>query len=417
VLARPAAIWVLIMFAALSNLFRRSPSQPEPSSPPSPPPTVAAASTRFGIKLLHRLVAQQPDKNVFISPASVSIALAMTRAGAGGETERAIAAALEAEGFAPAEFAQGNADLLAELPSAGPGFELAVANSLWGNRQIRFHDEFLQTAKQSYSAELISLDFASPETVATINRWVQSKTRERIPHIVDQLSADDPLVLINAVYFKGTWDTPFNRQATREAEFTLPGGGSKIVQMMSRFSYFDYLRGKQFQAVRLPYGLGRLGFYVFLPDKDSSLAEFLKELTAANWASWMAGLRQMHREGELGLPRFRAEYGAELADPLRALGMEIAFDRQRADFSGMVPVPPGAFISAVSHKTFVDVNEEGTEAAAFTGVLCAAAMSPPKPFQMIVDRPFVCAIHDRPTDAVLFLGVIMDPRQVPTAPI
>jgi serpin B len=395
------------MFAALFNVFERARSQPDPSSPP---PTVAAASTRFGIKLLHRLTAQQPDQNVFISPASVSIALAMTRAGARGETEHAIAAALEAQGLSAAEFAKGNAELLAQLQNAGPGVELAVANSLWGNRQIRFHEEFLRTAKQSYGAELTSLDFARPETVSTINRWVKSKTRERIPHIVDRLAADDLLVLINAVYFKGTWYKPFDRAATREADFTLPGGGKKKVRMMSRFSWFNYLRGKKFQAVRLPYGQGRVSFYVFLPDQNSNLREFLRQLTPANWEAWLAGFHS--KEGELGLPRFRAEYEAELGDPLRALGMEVAFDRKRADFSGMVSVPPGAFIGAVRHKTFVEVNEEGTEAAASTAVTMQPTAAPPveEPFKMIMDRPFFCAIRDQQTGAVLFLGAISDPQ-------
>ncbi len=376
----------------------------------SPAPAVAAAGTRFGIKLLHRLTAQQPDKNVFISPASVSIALAMTQAGARGETERAIAVALDAQGFSPADFAQGNAQLLAHLQNPGPGVELAVANSLWGNREIRFHDDFLRTAKQSYGAELTSLDFATPEAAATINRWVKEKTRERISHIMDQLNPEDLLVLINAVYFKGKWYTPFDRAATRLADFTLPGGGKKQVQMMSRFSYVDYRRGKNFQAVRLPYGRGRLNFYVFLPDQDSGLTEFLKSLTPANWDAWMAGFRS--EEGELGLPRFRAEYEAELAAPLRALGMEIAFDRKRADFSGMVPVPPGAFIGAVRHKTFVEVNEEGTEAAAATSFEMGegAAALPPEPFRMIVDRPFLCAIRDLQMGALLFLGAITDPQ-------
>jgi len=243
---------------------------------------------------------------------------------------------------------------------------------------------------------------------------VEKKTENKITKLVKQqdLNKDTLLILINAIYFKGKWETPFKKSATRDREFTLVGGSKKKCPMMSRSDEFPYFSGAGFQAVSLPYTGDRLRMAVFLPDEKSTLKEFLKSVTATNWKAWLSRFRD--RDGSIVLPRFKMEFEAELNDPLSRMGMAVAFNRRRADFRNMCVLKPGenAYISKVRHKSFVEVNEEGTEAAAATAVVMMklTASMPQKPFRMVVDRPFFFVIYDSETRAILFMGSVTDPR-------
>ena len=255
------------------------------------------------------------------------------------------------------------------------------------------------------------MDFANPASAERINAWVKQNTQGKIAKIIEPpIAPETVLFLINAIYFKGGWSTPFEKSLTQDRPFNLLSGQQKNVPMMQRGGKMDYLRGESFQAVRLPYADGAVSMAVFLPNAGTSLDAFSATLSSEAWATWQ---RQFARKtGNLALPKFKLEYGATLNTALQAMGMGIAFDPKEADFSSLHANPPSLFISAVAHKTFVEVNEEGTEAAAATSVSVGLTMLKPteEPFTLIVDRPFFVAIQDNQTGAILFSGFIVAPN-------
>ncbi|HEY3137303.1 MAG TPA: serpin family protein [Blastocatellia bacterium] len=370
---------------------------------------LVSANTRFGFKLYSEVLKQSAGKNVFISPASVGLALAMTYNGAVGETKLAMERALEIQGMNHAELNRAYAELRTALESPDPKVELNIANSLWAKQGISFNPDFIQRNRQFYGAEVTTLNFGDPSAPATINSWVSDKTKGKIRNIVDQIDPQSILFLINAIYFKGKWKAEFDKAKTKEDDFTIGAGQQKRLPMMHQSGTYDYYEGAGFQAVSLPYGAGRVSMYILLPAKGTSLDEFQKKLTSANWDSWMKEFAET--KGEIAVPRFKVEYELLLNDALKALGMGIAFDPVRADLSGIAKTQENAYISRVKHKTFAEVNEEGTEAAAATSVevTLTSAMQPRKTFRMIVDHPFFCAIRDNKTGTLLFMGWISDP--------
>ena len=390
-------------------------------SVPSPAPTavigdfdnrIVNANNDFGFKLFGRLTDSTPTKNVFISPSSIAFALAMTLNGADGETKDAMVAALSLSEMTLEEVNSASAGLMNTLLSADEEVELSIANSLWARKGVHFLPDFIRTNRDHYDAEVTALDFDSPQAAPWINTWVSNKTQGKITDIVDD--PIDPMTimfLLNAIYFKAAWTEPFDPECTREEDFLLLTGETKRVQRMHLFHDFRYLETESFQAVSLPYASERLSMYVFLPDETTGLPAFQEKLTRENWEQWMAEFT--YREGFLGLPRFKVEYGARLNSALTALGMGVAFDQNLADFSLMADTEFPIYISQVKHKTFIDLDEYGTEAAAVTMVEMALGAAPmedePEPFEMIVDRPFVIAIRDNTTGALLFLGCIVEP--------
>lgn len=368
---------------------------------------LVAANVRFGFKLFAETLKQKDSKNVFISPSSVAIALAMVYNGAAGETQQAMAKAMELQGISLSELNQANAELIKGLENPDPKVQLAIANSLWARQGIPFQPKFLQRNQQFYDAKVTELDFKDPGAVATINNWVSQNTRNKITAIVDRLSPDDVMVLINAIYFKGNWSKQFDPATTKQEPFFIGDGSQKLHPLMAQRGEYRYLENDQFQAVSLPYGNSqRMSMYLFLPRSSSNLDTFLQTLTAANWEQWVQQFR--NREGSVKIPRFKLEYETNLIPALSALGMGTAFTRQ-ANFSGLSSVPTQ--IDQVKHKTFVEVNEEGTEAAAVTsiGIRTTSVMIPTEPFNLVVDRPFFCAIRDNQTGTVLFMGAISEP--------
>jgi serine protease inhibitor len=374
-------------------------------------PRVVAADTTFGFKLFNELRGRDPSKNVFISPASLSLALTMTYNGASGETKAAMAKALGIEGLAIDDVNRANGNLLANLAGPGPNVALYIADSLWAREGIEFRPEFMEANGRHYKAEITTLDFGGGQAASRINRWVEEHTRGRIKGIVRDVHPDAILFLVNTVYFKGRWADRFDKRATRERPFHLVGGDTVEAPMMSQHWEFPYLETDQFQAINLAYGQGRLSMLVFLPSKESSLDAFCETLTSENWRKWIAGFANEY--GDIALPRVKAQYGARkrLKDALTDMGMGVAFDRDRAEFEAMSPRKP-IWIEEVAHKTCLAIDEEGTEAAAVTEVeACSgSAGHPGEPFEMIVDRPFFCAIVDNRTGVILFLGAITDPR-------
>jgi serine protease inhibitor len=382
----------------------------KPAGGPTKGDEGVAPYSAFGIDLYLKLAAAAPEKNVFISPASIGLALAMTWNGSAGETQAAIAATLRLPASDFAVVNEADARLISGMEAERKDVELNVANSLWARKGIEFKESFLARNKRFYRAEVRTLDFENPSSPKVINGWVAAKTRDKIREIVDRLDPLSILYLINAIYFKGAWAVEFDPKSTREETFHGASGGKKI-RMMYRSGEFSYREDKDGQAIRLPYGDGQIAMYIFLPARDSTLAEFYSKLTAMSWKRWLEEFAK--REGSLGLPRFTIQYETRLRQPLTELGMGVAFDRTRADFSNMLTTPPGirAYIHDVIHKTFCEVNEEGTEAAAVTGVevRVTSVAKPPKRFEMICDRPFFFAIVDDETGLILFMGSFVNP--------
>jgi serpin B len=366
------------------------------------------ANTKFGFKLFKEILKQDSKKNVFVSPTSVAIALSMTYNGADGETQQAMAKALELQGMSLQDINQANDTLKATLENADPAVQLSIANSLWAKQGVAFKPDFMQRNQQFYGAKVTELDFGKPDAPKIINNWVKENTRGKIDQIVQQIQTDDVLFLINAIYFKGKWTKEFDKSQTTERPFYLSDGTQKQHPMMSQSGRYRYYENDSFQAVTLPYGTERLSLYVFLPRKNTTLDAFQQQLAVENWQQWMNQFQM--RRGSIQLPSFKFEYEIQLNTALKSLGMEAAFDGSRANFSNMTSA--SVKIDEVKHKTFVEVNEEGTEAAAATSVRATltSARMPEEPFQMVVDRPFFCAIRDNQTGTVLFMGSIREPN-------
>lgn len=368
------------------------------------------ANNELGFNIFHELRGDEKDENLFISPPGILTALAMTYNGAEEETRAAMGKTLLLDDMSREKLNGAFADLLTILQNPDPKVEMAVANSLWAREGIEFKKDFLQRNEQYFKAEVNALDFDDPDSVDVINNWVKEQTGEAIEEIIEP--PIDPLTvlfLINAIYFNGEWTEPFDPELTQEIPFHLPDGSEENHPVMFREDDFSYYVNDLFQAVSLPYGEEeRISMYVFLPDKKVGLEGFYAELDAGNWTEWTNSFSTM--EGEVGLPRFEFEYEASLNDTLKTLGMEVAFDDQAADFSGMRPIPPRLFISDVKHKSFIEVNEEGTKAAAATSVEVTLESAMPEQFTMIADRPFFFAIADEMTGSILFMGSLLEPR-------
>ncbi len=365
-----------------------------------------AANTQFGFQMLHQLDQKASGQNVFFSPLSVSSALSVVLTGAGGETRQTLAKTLGLSGMTPDEIDRANSLLLPSLENPDPKVQVSVANALWANQGTVFAPDFQTRCHTFYQAQAETLDFASPEAAKTINSWVDTQTHGKISEIVSPSDiAGSPAVITNAVYFHGTWQTPFEKDNTQDGPFTLPGGGTKTVPLMERSGSLSYSETDAFQAVSLPYGAGRLSFVVLLPKEGTDIDSLVSGLTPTVWADALKTMKPTQLD--LTLPRFKADYKATLNEPLSALGMGPAF-APGADFT-----PMGlhqAFLGSVVHKAVLEVDEEGTVAAAATGVLYQSAgimRAPPK--EMRVDHPFFCAIRDNETGTLLFAGVIRNP--------
>jgi serine protease inhibitor len=367
---------------------------------------LVAANNRFGFELFNQLQLKDRGKNVFYSPLSVALALSMAYTGAAGETKEAMRRTLKTESLSLDELNQASAALINSLRSSDPKVELAIANSLWARREVKFRGDFLERNRQFFAAEVASLDFGAPSALTTINDWVSRNTKSKIPSIINQINPDDVMFLINAVYFKGQWENKFEKGATKNEPFYPLSGQQKEVPMMSQSGDYQYYRGDRFQAVRLFYGAKSASLDLFLPDNDSSIDDLLKGLSFEQCGEWTGSFHQA--PGDIKIPRFKMDYESSLNDPLKAMGMGVAFVGGKADFSGMLD-QSDLSISEVKHKAVVEVNEEGTEAAAATSVGIRLTSAPLR-FTFVADHPFLMMIRDHRTDTILFMGVVVDPK-------
>ncbi len=357
----------------------------------------------LGFDLLAGLRQSNPQHNIFISPVGLGFCLSMAASGAAGNTAQEMRGVMH---VAPQANLDGeNRALLDHLLKHESTYKLEIANSLWTANDAEIKPAFLDAMRHSYQAESASVDFRNPATANRINKWVSGKTHGKIPKFVDPPLDANRLILLDAIYFKGDWATPFNKKLTQDQTFTLLSGQAIKHPRMARSDKFAYFEDDAFQAVMLPYTGSSVSMYVFLPKK--SLDDLWPKLTAANWEHWITQFDS--RQGTLELPRFKLDNEYDLKSPLVAMGMRQAFG-VGADFSGISS--ERLYIDWIRQKTYVDVNEEGTEAAAVTGIgmRAMAVRIEPAPFKMVVDRPFFVAIRDNQSGALLFMGAIMDPR-------
>jgi len=366
------------------------------------------SDNKFGFKLFKEITEEERNKNIFISPLSISMALGMTYNGADGSTQEAMQKTLELSGLTLQEINESYKSLTELLTNLDPKVKFQIANSIWYRGLFPVEAEFIDINKTYFDAEVSSLNFSAPNASKTINGWVNQKTNGRIEEIVDDVI--HPLTvmfLINAIYFKGTWTYEFDERKTIDDMFTLPDGSKKPCQMMSQENEFQYFENEDFQAIDLPYGDGDFSMTIFLPQWQKDVDFLISELNQENWNQWIGSFHK--QELTLQLPKFTLEYEIELNDVLKALGMEIAFNSKEADFTKMYreeEVGMNLYISKVKHKTFVEVNEEGTEAAAVTSVemrLESAGV------WMRIDRPFIFAIRENHSGTILFIGKIVQP--------
>lgn len=374
----------------------------------TPDTKLVNANNQFSFKLFSEILKNDSSqKNIFVSPSSVAIALAIAYNGASGSTQQAMAKTLQLEGMNLQEINSAYATLKKLLENPDEKVQLTIANSLWVNKNASLQPDFLKRTQDFYKAKVTNLDFQDATAPNTINNWVNESTQGKINKIIETIPSNQVLFLINAIYFKGKWSNEFDRNQTAEYPFYPVSGQQKQHPMMSQKGDYKYYENEQFQAISLPYGEdGKISFYIFLPQQKSNLKAFYQNLNLENWKKWIAQFKK--QEGFIRLPRFKTDYNLTLNDALKALGMEEAFTN-KANFSGM---GKDLSLSQVQHKTFVEVNEEGTEATAATsaGVVMTSLRQKPEPFRMIVDRPFFCAIRDNQTGSVLFMGGIVEPQ-------
>ncbi len=364
-------------------------------------------STNFSFKLFKKVLAEEKG-NVMVSPFSAYAALSMTLNGAAGSTRKQMAASLGVSDEAIDALNKRNHEVF-QLLNKNEKVQLEIANAIYSDASTPFKKSFIALCEKSYDAAAHSEDFANPAVLTQINNWCNEKTHGKIPKILDKLTKKEKMVLLNAIYFKGTWAKPFEKAATRDDQFDAEGQKTAI-KMMHMQGFYQYHKGDNFQAISMPYSGDRQRMYIFLPNQGVSLPAFEAQLNADTWDQWRQKFSGTNIN--LSLPRFKVETSMLLNDALKAMGMSEAFEENKADFSNLIEGDWHAWISRVLQKTFMDVNEEGTEAAAVTVVAVAAAMSARMPERVIefrVDRPFVVALVDNDSNEILFLGAISKP--------
>lgn len=362
---------------------------------------LAESSSLMGFRLLE-LLSGRVDGNLSLSPLSIAMALCLAMNGASGRTRGAIEEALGLAGLSPVEINQGYRLAIDRVERMDAAVRLEVANSVWHSSRVRMKAEFITLNQTYFDAEVVGMDFASPGIVEAINAWVVRATQGMIQHIVDSV---DPMLhamfLINALFFKGTWSHPFDRSATHEDHFRTGGGTESKCMMMEQMRYMPYAEGSGYQAVDLPYGEGHFSMTVVLPLEGKGVDNLVQELGQA----WGGLLNRLSPTNVLlEMPRLTLDSRCDLKDSLSALGMGVAF-RPEADFSLMSE--EDLSIGEVVHKARIEVDEEGTRAAAATSVEMVATSA--DYISMRVDRPFILAVRERSAGTLLFLGKVADP--------
>jgi serpin B len=383
---------------------------PRPLARPSSPRAqrLALATNRFGLRLFHELAAAE-GTSISISPLSAGIALTLTLNGAAGSTRDALAHTLALDGLDLEAVNAASGELLHRLRRLDPRVRIVIANSIWYRTGADPRPAFLAVGRRSFGAQVAGLDFNSPAAARRINAWIARQTRGLISRVVpDQLPADAVTYLVNAIHFRGVWTTAFDRTLTREHPFRLADGSTTTVEMMSHPDTVSvgFLEDGGVTVVDIPYGRGRFSLLIAMPEEPSAITTLSADLTPERWERWIAGLEPT--PVHLSLPRFALTDERVLVRPLAALGMAEALCPSAADFTAMFARGRHC-ISDVRQSTVLRVSEEGTVAAAATAVEISVTRARPEPRVIVVDRPFVFAVRERGSGAIVFLGRVMRP--------
>jgi serine protease inhibitor len=405
---------LFVLLAAGFCLWGAFSGNPVLAAAPAAGCTTSKAINRFSAALLE-LSAGNNKGNLMISPASVHLALAMAANGAEGETKAAMLEVLAGRGLSIDRLNKASRDWAALLSRTGEKTTLGIANSIWFDKGYSPSRSFLQRNRDFFGAEARSLDFRDKSAPGIINGWVKKATRGTIEKIIESIRGDEVMFLVNAVYFKSDWQVPFEKNETRKQVFHAPGKDVEV-EFMHRTGRMTLMPGNGATGVALPYDDGQFAFFALLPDGPASPREWLAKQDQASLFGEIAGM-MAQKAGftvELALPKFESSFEDTLEDELARLGMGIAFDPGRADFSGMSERhTKDLFIGTVRHKTFVRVDEKGTEAAAVTSVGMRLTSLPLVDRQLVFDRPFVYGIMDLKAGIPLFAGIMENPAAKP----
>lgn len=367
---------------------------------------VANVFTDFSFSFFKNLQADVPaGDNIFVSPLSLHIALGMLVNGAEGETKAQIMKALKSESLSQAALNTAYATLLKELPKADPLVKMALANAIFYRNTFPVEAPFLNTMKNTFSAQITALPFVQAD-LATINKWASDNTNGKIPKVLDEISPDLVMLLMNALYFKGDWRAKFDKKNTRDQAFNLQGGGQKTVKMMNQTDTFQFASNNNFSALQMPYGNGQFRATLILPNDGKTISSVFNDWGETTWQQLQTSL--VIQKVDVGLPKFKLEQEFILNDVLKNMGMPKSFNAS-AQLDGISKVKP-LYVGFVKQNTFAAVDEEGTEAAAVTIIGVETTSMPNRP-QFICNRPFGIIISEKTSNTILFMGRIMNPSE------
>ena len=409
---RVRGLFAVMLFAAAACSDSSGPSEPAkritalPRTLSTGEQAVISASNAFGFALLRELDRTRADSNIFMSPLSASMALGMAMNGAAGQTFDEMRSALGFGSRTSAEINQSYRSLIDLLRGLDPKVDFRIANSIWYRTGFPFESAFLDESQQFFDAKVAGLDFSAASAPSTINSWVNQSTNGKIDAIIDgPIDADVVMYLINAIYFNGSWATRFEKDLTRSEPFNTVDGTTAPIMMMRRIGDVRVAQTADAQVIDVAYGGDAYALTILLPRSGKPIRDVVAALSAESWQAAVANITGT--SAELQMPKFTMKWAAQLNDPLEALGMRRAFVPGGADFTRMSRARgTDLYISDVKQKSFVDVHEEGTEAAAVTSVEIRVTSAPAA---IRVDRPFVFAIRERLSGTILFLGKIVRP--------
>jgi serpin B len=370
---------------------------------------IIKADKNFGFEIFREVYTLSEEDNIMISPLSVSYALGMTYNGADGTTLQAFNDVLHFGDLTTEEVNESYKDLMDQLLHLDDQVEFSIANSIWYRLGFQILSEFIKTNKDYFDADVKEIDFGDPQTVEVINQWIEDKTNDKIKDMLDFIPPDAVMYLINAIYFNARWKYEFEKEDTYEGDFNLADGTLDQVDYMRVTGNFVYTSNEDFTAVELPYGDSTFSMVVMLPSPGNEVSELVAELDVVHWDSWFNNSRLMGVQ--VDLPKFKYDFKELLNDPLINLGLGVAFSEFEADFTRINPAG-GLYISRVIHQTFIDVQEEGTEAAAATivEILNVSSDGGGSPIYFKADKPFLYLIKENSTGAIIFIGKVGKPE-------
>lgn len=398
---------ILLLFASCSE--KSAEQQVTEYIPTEKSAQIITADNKFGFELFKKVNASLTEsKNTMISPMSVSLALAMVYNGAEGNTKKQMEDMLHKANLTPEDINQSYKDLVSALSSHDPKVELSISNAIFYRNSFNIKPNFITTNQNYFQAEVAGLDFSkSSEALNAVNGWVNTKTKGKIDKIIDKVNPEDVMYLLNAIYFNGEWKYRFDATTTANLPFTKEDRSVIQVPTMTIEKPFNYYSNENFKLLEMPYGSGKYSMLIFLPQTGKKTDDVISLLNPENLSDWTSKLTEQKKE--VFLPKFEFKFDKGLVDNLKSLGMTDAFDDSKANLSGISDAAK-LIISGVMHKTYIKVDERGTEAAAVTGITVGTT-SMPLDNSFRVDHPFIFAIREKDTQAILFIGKVMNPLQ------